>query len=154
VKEATAKPEAIANFGFEAPALSTYQYNPTGGSWTFSGALWNGSGISANGSGFTSANPPAPQGVQVAFIQSNGIISQTISGFVPGTAYTITFAAAERAGPNQHGGESWNLTIDGQVIASYQPAATATNYTDYTAAFTASAPMHTLAFVGTDLNGP
>jgi Bacterial alpha-L-rhamnosidase 6 hairpin glycosidase domain/Bacterial alpha-L-rhamnosidase C-terminal domain/Protein of unknown function (DUF642) len=149
--EAAAEPEAIANFGFEAPVLSTYQYNPAGGPWTFSGALGNGSGISASSSGFITANPPAPQGVQVAFIQSNGIISQTISGFVPGRAYTITFAAAERAGPSQHGGESWNLTIGGQVIASYQPAATATNYADYTAAFTASAPMHTLAFVGTDL---
>ena len=60
----------IANPGFETPVISAYQYNPSGGGWTFtaqSGA--NGSGISANGSAFTTGNPVAPQGSQVAFLQ-------------------------------------------------------------------------------------
>jgi hypothetical protein len=84
-------------------------------------------------------------------VQSLGSISQALTGFIPGTNYTITFSAAQRAGANQHGGESWTMKIDTNVIASYSPAATATTYLDYTANFTATASTHTLSFVGTDV---
>ncbi|MFM7315524.1 MAG: beta strand repeat-containing protein, partial [bacterium] len=66
----------VQNSGFESPGLgsgsSAYQYNPTGASWTFTGT----SGISGNGSGFTSGNPSAPAGGQVAFLQETGVMSQ------------------------------------------------------------------------------
>lgn len=149
--EAIAVPDAIAitvpNFGFEAPVTTTYAYNPTGGSWTFSGTAGNGSGIAANGSVFTSSNAVAPQGTQVAFLQRSGSLSQSLSGFAPGGVYTITFSAANRATSGYNGAQSWDLRIDGATKASYsnKPA----SYADYTATFTASAADHLLSLVGT-----
>ncbi|HWD91579.1 MAG TPA: DUF642 domain-containing protein, partial [Verrucomicrobiae bacterium] len=139
---------ANANFGFETPSLgSGFQYNPAGGSWTFSGVTPNGSGIVRNGSLF--GNPTAPQGVQAAFVQEYGSISQALSGFTAGRDYTITFLAAERSGEAQ----TWDLTVNGAVIASFNPGSKATSYATYTAFFTATANTQTLAFVGTDLAG-
>jgi hypothetical protein len=139
---------SVPNFGFEAPSIGGgYQYNPTGGSWTFSGASPNGSGIVGNGSLF--ANPSAPQGVQAAFVQEDGMISQAIPGFIPGTPYLISFYAAQR--PNN--AQSWNVTVNGTVIASFNPGASATSYGPYTATFTATAATETVAFAGTDLAG-
>ena len=138
-----------SNFGFEAPSLGSgnYAYAPIGGSWTFtSSADGNGSGIAANGSAF--GNPNAPEGTQAAMVQSYGSISQTLTGFAPGTNYTITYFVAQR-GTVQNGGESWNVVIDNTVISSNSPGAT--NYTSYSASFTAAAVTHTLSFVGTDL---
>ena len=143
---------AIADGGFETPVLGAgiYEYDPSGAGWTFSGsaAITNGSGIVANSSAFS--NPTAPEGVQAAFLQEYATISQAISGFMPGINYTINFAAAERS-PGNHGGQSWNVMIDNTVVGSYQPGASATTYANYSASFTASATVHTLSFVGTDL---
>ena len=111
-----------------------------------------GSGIAANNSLFTTRNPNAPQGIQSAFLQGNGSISQTITGFVPGLKYNLAFAAAQRA-TYENGGQTWNVMIDNTVIGSYSPAASATNYLNFTTNFTASAATHTLIFVGTDLHG-
>jgi hypothetical protein len=146
--EVSATTQSIGNFGFEVPILGprNYQYNPSGGTWTFGGTNGGyGSGIIANSSAFS--NPNAPQGVQAAFVQGYGTISQTLSGFTPGTNYTITYSAAQRPGSSQ----TWNVTIDGAAIKTNAPGST--SYTTYTAGFTASAVIHTLAFVGTDLSG-
>ena len=151
--EASATPNFVLNFGFETPTVGTYQYNPPGVSWTFmaqSGA--NGSGITANNSLFSTGNPNAPQGLQSAFLQGTGSISQAISGFVPGLNYQLVFAAAQRA-TYQHGGQTWSVKVDDLVIGNFSTALNATNYADFTAGFTASAPTHKLAFIGTDLNG-
>ncbi len=152
--EVSATPQFVFNFGFETPKVGTYQYDPSGGSWTFTAKSGNnGSGITANGSLFNSSNPNAPEGVQVAFLQSISTISQAISGFVPGAKYAVTFSAAQRAGQFENGGQTWNLKLDNTVVAIYAPPATATNYVDYTTNFTATAATHTLSFVGTDLPG-
>lgn len=137
---------AHANFGFETPEIGagTFDYSPSGGLWTFGGTS---SGIVANGSAFS--NPNAPQGVQAAFVQKTGTISQAISGFIPGVGYTLSFSAAER--PNN--AQSWNVTINGAVIASFNPGSSATTYTNYLANFTATATTQTVTFVGTDLIG-
>jgi hypothetical protein len=135
----------VPDFGFETPSISDYQYNPSGGFWTFSGASPNGSGLVGNGSLF--GNPNAPQGVQAAFVQEYGTISQSIFGFTPGMNYTISFFAAERLNDAQ----SWNVTANGVVIASYNPGSSATSYVNYTATFKATAATQTVAFVGTDL---
>ena len=150
--EVSATPQFVFNFGFETPKVSTFQYNPSGASWTFTAQSGNnGSGIAANGSLFNSSNPNAPEGTQVAFLQSISAISQTISGFVPGAKYAVTFSAAQRAGQFQQSRQTWNLKVDSSVIASYSPPATATSYVDYTTNFTATAATHTLSFAGTDL---
>ena len=73
---------AVLDPGFELPVLATgaFQYDPPTGTpptatpWSFTGS----SGISSNNSGFTSGNPPAPQGTQVAFLQQYGSISQSV----------------------------------------------------------------------------
>lgn len=149
--EVAAAPSSVPNSGFETPRVSTYSYNPSGGFWNFTGASPSGSGIAANNSGFTSKNPDALEGTQVAFIQSCGSIAQTLVGFVPGTDYTVRFLAAERNGPSQHGGQSWNLSIDNSIIGSFNPSSKATNYAWYAAGFTANSTVHHLQFTGTDL---
>jgi len=154
--EVSATPGLIANFGFETPVVSAYQYNPSGGSWIFTAlAGVNGSGICANGSAFNSGNPNAPQGGQVAFLQGTGSISQTLTGLIAGAIYQVTFAAAQRNNVyGQQIGQTWQLRLDGKLIGSYAPPEAAQSYADYTATFTASAATsHTLAFVGTDANG-
>ncbi len=153
VRAAPSVPSLVANYSFETPGVGAYQYDPAGAAWTFtplSGAT--GSGIAANGSAFTSANPNAPQGVQVAFLQGTGTIAQAIQGFVSGMDYTVTFAAAQR-NYQQNGGQTWNVTINGKVVGSFAPPRSATSYTNYLASFTATAPSQTLAFVGTDTHG-
>jgi autotransporter-associated beta strand protein len=148
--EVSATPQLTSAFNFETPNIGSgnYQYNPSGGPWTFSGASPNGSGVIADGSAF--GNPMSPETSQQAgFVQGYGSISQAIGGFVPGINYTITFSAAERGGNSQ----SWDVKIDGSVIGSYNPGSSATNYADYTASFTATTYTHTLQFVGTDLAG-
>jgi hypothetical protein len=125
----------------------------SGGSWIFTAQSGNnGSGITANNSLFGSGNPPAPQGIQAAFLQCVSTISQAISGFVPGVKYSVTFSAAQRA-TFENGGQTWSLKLDNSVLGNYSPPASQTNYADYTTNFTATAATHTLSFVGTDLLG-
>ena len=139
---------SVPNFGFETPVINSHQYNPPGGSWTFTPqGNKNGSGIVANGGAFGNFN--APQGVQAAFVQGTGTVSQAISDFIPGINYTISFLAAERL----NNAQSWNVTVNDVVIASFNPGSSATSYLPYTATFTATAATETVAFVGTDLAG-
>jgi len=103
----------VPNASFESPKLEagTFKYNPTGGSWSFSGQ----SGICGKGSGF--GNPATAEGSQAAILQNNGSFSQPITGLTPGTTYTLTFSAAERSGNDQ----TWNIKMDDVVIGSYRP---------------------------------
>ncbi len=154
--EASASPGPLANFGFETPVISAYQYNPAGAGWTFTAQSGStGSGISGNGSGFTVGNPNAPQGAQVAFLQGTATISQTLLGLLAGAIYQVTFAGAQRN--NIYGaqtGQTWQLLLDGTRIGTYAPPQSAQGYVDYTATFTASsASQHTLAFLGTNARG-
>jgi len=109
----------VSNSSFESPGLTAgkHEYNPASSSWAFSGDGSNptGSGLCGNGSAF--GNPNAPQGGQVAFLQSMGTVSQSISGLTPGTTYTINFLAAQRPGNAQ----TWDVKMDDAVIASCKP---------------------------------
>ena len=138
---------AFANPGFELPVTPTFQYNPSGASWTFSGASPSGSGISADASAFTSSNAAAPEGAQVAFLQSLGGIAQTLSNLHPGQYYRISFLAAQRN--RTQAGQTWDLSLDGTTFKSFAPPQSATAYTSYHATFQATAATHLLAFVGT-----
>ncbi|GAA5117873.1 hypothetical protein JIN84_16765 [Luteolibacter yonseiensis] len=147
--EASTPANAIAGFSFENPRINGHSYNPSGGVWTFSGVSGNGSGILANGSAF--GNPNAPDGSQAAFVQGISTFTQTLSGFVPGTSYIISYYAAQRSGSAQNGGQTWNLAVDGNVIQTNAPGGT--SYATYTATFTATATYHTVSFAGTNTNG-
>ena len=156
--ESSATPGIISNFGFETPSVGTaqFQYSPSGSGWTFSAQSGaNGAGICANGSAFNSGNPVAPQGVQVAFLQGSGTLSQTFGGLTSGNAYQLSFYAAQRNNVyGQQLGQTWQVKIDGAVVGSFAPAESAQSYALYTASFTASsASSHTIEFVGTDANG-
>lgn len=135
----------IQDSGFENPSTSTYVYNPTGSPWTFLG----GTGIAANGSGFTSNNPSAPQGSQVAFLQNLGTINQ---GIVLGAGNcVVSFQAAQRvtSGINS---QSFRVLMDGEVVGTFQP--TTSTYQSYsTGSFAVSAGNHLLTFQGLIASG-
>ena len=104
----------VLNPGFESPAVSGYQYNPTDPVWTYNG----GSGIVQNGSGF--GNNPAPNGVQAAFLQNVSSISQTIT--LGSGKYRVRFKAAQRnrAGNSQ----TIKVYLDNMELGSFTPTGT------------------------------
>jgi hypothetical protein len=137
--------------GFETPVVGNnffgaFQYDPTGSPWTFAG----GAGVSGNNSGFTSGNPSAPQGSQVAFLQGSGSqVSQSVN-FTAGS-YTLSFQAAQR-GNYQASSQTFEVLVDSTVVGMFTPAST--SYASLTTnAFTVSAGAHTIAFVGLNPNG-
>jgi serine protease len=133
----------FTNGGFETPNLGgSFQYAPSGATWVFSG----GAGISGNGTGFTSGNPPAPEGVQVAFIQGAGSQIAQTANIAAGT-YTLSLRAAQRGNFNS-GTQIVQLQVDGVTVGQYQPPSSA--YGSYqTSAFSiASSGNHTLALIG------
>jgi subtilase family serine protease len=137
--------------GFEKPSVGTgtygaFQYQPSGSPWTF-GA---GAGVAGNGSGFTSGNPNAPDGTQVAFLQGFGSASQSVS-FAAGT-YSLSFRAAQRGNGNASS-QTFQVLVDGTVRGTFTP--TDTNYATFTtSSFTFStAGAHTITFVGIDPDG-
>lgn len=137
----------VPNAGFEAPVVGngSFQYSPAGGSWTFA----NGGGISGMNSGFTGTPSAAPEGVQIAFIQATGEISQSISGFQANTNYVITFSAAQRTNCCNSGGQDIQVYLDTDPKGTFHPSSGV--YAEYsTAAFTTSAGTHTVKFRGVD----
>jgi hypothetical protein len=143
--------------GFEAPAAPfaappasdpSDWYDPNGSPWTFiSGSIpGNGAGVAANGSSFTSGNPSAPEGNQVAFLQRRGSFSQEV--YFPAGTYTISFLAAQRAG--QASSQTVEVLID-YIALKDTITPTATSYQSYTTdKFTVTAGLHTIAFAGLD----
>jgi len=97
---------------------ASYQYNPTGGSWSFTGY----SGIQSNGSAWYPA--AAPDGTQTAFLQGYpgpsglGSISQSITFSATGN-YALTFQAARRGGQVQ----PLRFSVDGVQVGGLLTAA-------------------------------
>lgn len=153
--EASATPSAgggggggatVANGSFETPATGSYMYNPAGATWTFTG---NG-GIQKNGSAFSGTTAVAPDGVQTAFLQSNGTagaMSQSVSFGTAGN-YTISFKAARRYSTIQ----PIQVKVDGTVVGTYTPS-TNSFETITTASFSVAAGNHTISFTATDGTG-
>ena len=152
--EASAISTPFANYSFETPVMSAvpyYSYTPAGASWTIGTRVdnYNKSAISANATAFTSSNPNTPYGLQVAAIEGTNYISQTVGSLVPGGAYRMTFAAAQRQSPI-NGGQTWDLRRDGVTFASFAPGASLSAFIDLSCTFTATAASHTIAFYGTN----
>ncbi len=108
VAQAQSTLPVLANASFEAPTVGScpsFLAAPSGGSWTFTNA-----GITTAGCGQSYNAPPLPTGggTQAAFLQAGvipggnapgsviGSITQTVSGFIAGHSYTISFYAAGR----------------------------------------------------------
>src|SRR5206468_7225857 len=111
---------SIGDTGFEQVQVGAgnYQYRPAGSAWAFSG----NSGISANNSSFTLGNPPAPQGTQVAFLQTTGSFTETVAGWAAGS-YKLSFSAAQR-GNRQDSRQDFEVLVDGSVVGTFTPSAT------------------------------
>jgi hypothetical protein len=139
---------AIGDPGFEQVVVGAgnFRYRPTGSPWTFTG----GAGISGNNSGFTSGNPAAPQGVQVAFLQGTGSFSEVVDGWAAGS-YTLTFSAAQR-GNHQASRQDFRVLVDGTVVGTFTPSGTPYQSLS-TSAFTVTAGAHTVTFQGLDTAG-
>ena len=106
--------------------------------------------MAGNGSGFTSGNPNSPAGTQVGFLQGAGTIGQAVANWPAGT-FALTFDAAQR-GNYQHGGQDFEVLIDGAIVDTFRPSGTA--YIGFeTAPFTVAAGSHTITFKGLDTLG-
>src|SRR5262249_46468978 len=90
---AVAQGSPIDDPGFAPGSVARHRYQsaPPGPPWSFAGDA----GISGNDSYFTTGNPPAPEGPQVAFLQDTGSFSQTATWAAAGT-YTLSFEAAQQ----------------------------------------------------------
>ena len=137
----------LSDTGFEQVQVGgdTFQYRPTGSPWTFAGEA----GLSGYYSGFTSGNPQAPEGVQVAFLQGTGSFSQSVSGWAAGT-YKLSFYAAQRS--NNASQQNFQVLVDGVAVGTFTPSGT-TYQTSMTSSFTVAAGAHTIQFVGLDSAG-
>jgi len=152
---------AVANASFETPNVgaNSFQYNPVGASWTFTG----NSGISQAGGGF--GPPTPPNGAQVALVQTTGSIQQTLT--LGSGTYVVRFLTTQRT--NCCGApynQQLNVYIGGAFVGSIQPPANNV-YTQFTSsAFVVDAPTLTavspnpgglgqaITLTGTDLSNP
>ena len=122
-----------------------YLNGSTTGGWTFAPTSYGGnSGISGNGSGGWYDPSTLPSGTtQAAFLQG-GAISQTVSGFVVGQQYTVSFDMAQR--PN-FTPDQITVAVGGANLNTFTPGTTIfTNVT--TAQFTAASTSLNVAFNG------
>jgi hypothetical protein len=138
----------IAGGGFETPDLAAggFQYAPGGTPWTFS----TSAGVAANNSGFTSGNPSAPDGDQVAFIQNAGTATQVFNVSAGGT-FAVSFAVAQRGNFNPGGPQAVRVLVDG--VDRGQVTAGGSGYQTFTTAgFSLSAGQHTIVLQGLGAN--
>ena len=135
----------VADPSFEQLAVgSGYAYDPTATPWTFAGTA----GIAGNASAFTAANPAAPYGSQVAFLQNQGTLSQVLTGWAAGT-YHLSFSAAQRA---YYSTQSFQVLVDGAVVGTFTPSGSAYQALA-TTSFAATAGSHTIMFKGLNASG-
>lgn len=140
-------PAAFADSGFDAPVLAagSFQYRPTGSAWVFDQTA----GVTSNKSAFTVGNAIAPQGNQVAFLQSNGSVRQVVS-FDAGT-YAISFSASQRG--NLPSAQSLQVLVDGKPVGTFNNLSGTTYSAQSTSSFKVATGNHTITFQGTNLNG-
>jgi hypothetical protein len=150
--------DSLSDGSFEVPGLAAnaLQYAPGGSPWQFAGSA----GVCSNNSAFTDSsnyarlpiagNPPAPDGVQVAFVQGTGTVSQSL--YLDAGTYTLSFLAAQRAGRFQAHYQELQVLVDQQQVGMITP--TDTTYELYqTANFTVTAGPHTVEFIGVNPAG-
>ena len=143
----------LANSSFETPVVgsSQYKYNPTGGTWVFTGT----SGIQSNGSAFGVAN--APDGTQTALLQGHsgstlGSISQSVK-FTSTGSYVVSFMGCRRnnSKPIYNNPQPIKVSIDGVQIGSFMTPPSNTWTLMTTSSFTISTTgSHTITLSATD----
>jgi hypothetical protein len=150
----------IPNYSFESPTIPLWSTGPSYlttalASWTFVGSSGsssgNNSGISNQVSGtWAKANGAgaAPLGVQLAYLEEAGSISQTISGFTSGQQYTMLASASQRQVVSQTS-NPLAFSVAGTVIGTAAPAQSNAYYADYGFSFVASGSTQAIALIGT-----
>jgi streptogramin lyase len=133
------------DFATPAQAAGGFNYDPSGSPWAFTGSA----GLAANGSGFTSSNPPAPAGNQVAFLQGSGAVSQSIM-LAAGT-YDVSLLAAQR-GNFQSAPQTVAVYLDGALIGLLTPSGTAYSLLSSNSV-TVAGGSHFLGLVGVNPSG-
>jgi hypothetical protein len=146
----------VENPDFAAPAQTNppyYTVNPTDPQtfWTFAGTA----GIAGSGSIYTKNNP-APVGTQVAFIQDEGGISQSVT-LAANQAYAVSFLVAQQQLDNGSvSSQTLQVKVGDQVIGNF--STTGTNNGGYVL-FTSDAfrvgqtGNYPITITGTNLNG-
>ncbi|HEV2818693.1 MAG TPA: hypothetical protein VGW40_15895, partial [Allosphingosinicella sp.] len=133
----------VPHTSFEVPEVGTgSQYNPSIGMATFESKA----GVAGNGSSWGFA--AAPDGDQVAFLQSNssgtGSISEKLTNLIPGRSYQLSFYLAKRSSANAN---PVTVSVDGVVLGTFTPGST--SFAQFTAsAFQATGTTATLTFSG------
>jgi hypothetical protein len=118
----------------------TFTDSPTQPQTWFAGIAFN------NDSDYTTGNPPAPEGLQVGFVQGDSSISQTVT-LGQGT-YTFSLYAAQSA--RNQTPQSLNVLVDGTPVGTIEPKDT--TYELSTVQFTVGAGKHTITFQGTQMS--
>jgi hypothetical protein len=125
------------------------QYGAANAGWTFtpeSGS--SGSGLQKNGSAFGAV--AAPEGLQTAFVQSGGAMSQGLAD-LPAGRYAVRFKAARR-GWSSGGVQALGVYLDGNLLGSFTPGST--QFESFTTPPIAlGAGAHTLRFAGQNTAG-
>jgi hypothetical protein len=86
---ASAQP-VIVNPSFETDSTPPYPGYGTITGWLPDQAIGTGYGLNEEGGPFAD-NGTVPNGTRVAFMQDNGTVSQTVSGFIPGEQYWLVY---------------------------------------------------------------
>ena len=141
---AAAASVTVTGGGFETPEVGAgYSYAPNAN-------FTNNSGVAGNGSAWGFA--PAPEGDQVAFIQTiapPAVVSVGVTGLTVGKNYTATFHLAARPG---YAVNPVTVAFNGTTIGTFTAASTAFTAVT-TSVFTAGASSGTLTFTGAHQSG-
>jgi hypothetical protein len=109
----------LANPNFDPPAEVTSDNDANGygplSSWAQSSGA---SGVNATGQPFLGSQTP-PSGTHVAFIQSSGNISQSLTGFDPTKLYSVSYFVSERGMTGA--ATSTSVSLNGGAASFAQP---------------------------------
>ncbi len=95
-------------------AAGQVEYDDPNTAASFSGAA----GITANDSSLSNGND-APPGLDAAFIQGVGSLTETITGLTPGEDYEVALNAAQSS--ENSGNEALTVLVDGTVVSTFVP---------------------------------
>lgn len=135
----------IDNHSFETPNVGGFQYGPSGASWTF-----NQAGIDRDTTTWYSTLS-GHDGVQAAFLQINGSISQTVTVNNAGV-HAILFQVQGRGGA--FGPSGIIVQVDGSTVASWPASAVSQlQWQDFMAVANLGVGTHTLTFISNNTLG-
>ena len=151
---APAEANLLTNASFEDQQYSTGFYSYANGveaPWTNSvgGGVLNASGGSA---WYFGSGPQGFDGDQYAFLQSYGTLSQT---FTSGSGlFDLSFLDAGRSGFGPYNGDqTFDVLIDNVVVGSFSTVSNSNFAMESILNIVLTSGVHTLEFLGTDLNG-